>query len=295
LISRDGLLMDSFTQERAGPLTRSVYDAAAMLDTIAGFDIEDLSTAASLGKRPRRPYTSFVDANGARGARIGILRDLFRSGPIHAEGLRLMSAALIDLKRAGAILIDPVSISADLLQTLSTARVNLDEAKVSWNHYFARLGPTAPIRSVDTLLSLQASVRLSGHVLEAAKMSTLESNRHYLEKLQTRETLRLRTINLMDALALDALVYPFKTEPALAEGSVAYESDNPFSAITGLPAIVVPIGFERNSGSPVALELLARPWQEPTLIRLASGFEAFGQHRRLPATTPRLPGEVFDY
>ncbi len=103
-------------------------------------------------------------------------------------------------------------------------------------------------------------------------------------------------INLMDQHELDALIYPFKTLPAnkIGEGWTFRTASNPLSAMTGLPALVAPAGFTQ-AGLPIALEFLGRPFSEPTLIRLASGYERATHHRRTPPTTPPLPGEVIPY
>ena len=98
----------------------------------------------------------------------------------------------------------------------------------------------------------------------------------------------------MDKHQLDALIYPFKTTPA-AQHMNANEPDNAFSALTGLPALLMPVGLTPKENGPIALEFLGRPWSEPVLIRLASGFEAVAPHRVTPPTTPPLPGEKFVY
>jgi amidase len=107
--------------------------------------------------------------------------------------------------------------------------------------------------------------------------------------------LRRIAIELMDRYQLDALVYPFKTEPAARHLENARESDNPFSSVTGLPGLLMPAGLTPADHAPIALEFLGRPWSEPMLIKLASGFEAVAPHRVTPPTTPPLPGERFDY
>ena len=101
LISRTGQVMTSFTQERAGPMARSVYDVAALTDIVAGFDAEDLLTIASPGRTPKASYTTFLDKNGLRGARIGVLRDFFRKGERHAEGIAIIEKAIGHMKDAG--------------------------------------------------------------------------------------------------------------------------------------------------------------------------------------------------
>ena len=107
LVSRTGMMWSSPRQENGGPMCRSVYDCAAVLDVIAGYDPADLATEAGLGKIPDRPYTSFVTKDGLRGARIGVLREMVRKGPMHEEGVALFEQALADFRKAGAVIVDP--------------------------------------------------------------------------------------------------------------------------------------------------------------------------------------------
>ena len=100
LVSRTGQMWSSPRQENAGPMGRSVFDCAAVLDAIAGYDAADLATEASVGRLPDRPYTSFVDKEGLSGARIGVLREMVRTGPGHAEGVALFENAVADAKKA---------------------------------------------------------------------------------------------------------------------------------------------------------------------------------------------------
>ncbi|BET66710.1 amidase family protein [Opitutales bacterium ASA1] len=295
LISRTGQIMTSFTQERAGPYARNTYDMAVLLSIMRGFDAEDMVTAESLGKTPAEPYTEFLaPKDGLRGARIGVWRDLFRSGPTHVEGLALIEKAVADLKAAGAVVVDPIGTGLDMFTLLSTARTNVDEARFSYELYFSRLGPDAPIRSFAELLEKGGDLVKPNIRNVSAKIESLDREPTHTAKLKTRAVLRALAVELMDKYELDALVYPFKTEPAAPHMERAAESDNPFSSVTGLPALLVPAGFTNNN-APIAIEFLGRPWSEPTLVRLASAYEAASGHRKTPPTTPALPGEAFDY
>ena len=294
LISRTGQTMQSFTQERGGPYARNTYDMAVMLTVMAGFDAEDMVTAENLGHIPNQSYTTFLDKDGLRGARVGVWRDLFRSGPKHTDGLALIEKAIADIKKAGAVVVDPVTSGLDLFTILSTARTNNDEAKFAYNLYFSKLGPDAPIRNVDELLAKGGKL-VKPSIIESAKIPSLDHYPTHLAKLKTRDVLRKVAIELMDKYELDALIYPFKTEPAAPHMENATESDNPFSSVTGLPGLIMPTGLTPKENAPIALEFLGRPWSEPTLIKLASGFEAVAPHRVTPPTTPPLPGEKFDY
>ena len=115
------MMWSSPRQENGGPMCRSVYDCAAVLDAIAGYDPADLATEAGLGKIPDRPYTSFVSKEGLRGARIGVLREMVRKGPMHDEGVALFEKALADFKKAGAVIVDPVTTGIDLVNAQNDA------------------------------------------------------------------------------------------------------------------------------------------------------------------------------
>jgi len=126
----------------------------------------------------------------------------------------------------------------------------------------------------------------------------LDRDPQYRATLDGRVKLRESVIALMDRYDLDALIYPHKLHGPLKIGprddpERAYQP-NQMSPLTGLPAFIVPMGFTAE-GLPVGLEILGRPWSEPTLIKLASGFEAATDNRRVPDTTPPLPGERIDY
>ena len=137
---------------------------------------------------------------------------------------------------------------------------------------------------------------ISPVLIERNKVGVLDHDREYAAQLMSRRMIKEMMIGLMDKYELDALVYPFKTLPAnkIGEGWSWKTAYNPLSSATGLPAMVAPAGFTRE-GLPIAVEFLGRPFSEPTLIRLASGYEAATGHRKTPPATPPLPGETFDY
>ena len=152
-ISRSGMIASSTTQERSGPIARSMTDLAVMLTYMVGFDAEDLVTDAGRGRLPDRPYTEFLDRNALQGARIGVLRSLFRGGPEFAEGHKLAGAAMARLKESGAILVDPVGVDFDLIGALNDASVSNYERRPTHDWYLSRLPANAPIRSVAEMLA----------------------------------------------------------------------------------------------------------------------------------------------
>ena len=141
------------TGERGGPMARNMYDLCATLDAIAGFDPFDMWTAQSLGKMPEQPYVSFLDQNGLRGARVGVLKEAYDFGPVEPEVLELAKRAIAVFPAAGAKLFDPVSLGLDLRQYLA-ANVSPSryERIAAVNHYLARQGPSYPFKDAAALL-----------------------------------------------------------------------------------------------------------------------------------------------
>lgn len=296
LIPRTGQVMTSFTQERAGPMARSVYDVAALTDIVAGFDAEDLQTIVAPGNMPKESYAAGLEEDNLRGARIGVFRDLFRKGDDHAEGIAMIEAGIQQMKDAGAIIVDGVSTGLDLFPLLSVTRTNFYEGQFSYDLYFRRLGPDAPIRNMEELIEKGGSL-LKPNILRAYnEIESLTHNVEFLARRDSQETLKDAVVGLMDKYRLDALVYPFKTVPAERHMEPGHpDRDNPLSSVTGLPAILVPAGYTEAENGPIAMEFLGRPFSEPTLFKIAYGYEKVSQIRVEPPTTPPLRGEKFSY
>jgi Asp-tRNA(Asn)/Glu-tRNA(Gln) amidotransferase A subunit family amidase len=307
LIGRGGAMANTFTHERLGPMCRNTYDLAVMLDTMAGIDANDLMTAHSLTHLPSTSYTSFINPDGLRGARIGVLREMFRSGPAHAAGLALAEKAIFELNRAGATVYDPVLLGINL-DRIRMLKVNYWEAETVLDKYFVDFGPNAPFHSVREMVQKfpqQAKAEFAENLKYAPNLDP-----EYQSRLRGRKALREAVVALMDKYELDVVVFPYKTLPAtklkereaddsainavVRSGDRVGQSDNYLSSMTGLPGLLVPMG-QTPEGIPLALEFLGRPYAEPTLIKLASGFEAQTHHRKSPRHTPALPGEHFEY
>ncbi len=277
-----------------------MYDVAALTDIVAGFDAEDLLTISSPGKTPKASYTTFLEKDGLRGARIGVFRDFFRKGPKHEEGIALVEKAIAQMKEAGAVIVDQVSTGLDLFPLLdgadkgAFARVNYFEAQFSYNLYFRRLGPNAPIRNMDELIAKGGSLVQPNIVAAYKEFRTLMGNREYVARIDTQETMKAAVLDLMKKYRLDALVYPFRSVPPNHHMDDYPESDNSFSSISGLPAIVLPAGYTKTDNGPIAIEFLGAPYSEPTLFKLTYAFEQF--HLRKPRPpSPRCREEKFSY
>jgi amidase len=301
LVPRAGQVMTSFTQERAGPLARSVYDVAAIADVIAGFDAEDLLTVGSPGRTPKMSYTTFLSKDGLRGARIGVLRDFFRKGPQHAEGVAIVEHAIDEIRKQGAVVVDGLTLGVDALPLLdgtgadAFARTNYYEAQFSYNLYFRRLGSNAPIRNMDELIAKGGSLLKPSISRAYREFRSLQANPDYLARRDTQETMALAMQELMKKFRLDAIVYPFRSVPPNKHMDDYPESDNSFSSVSGMPALVMPAGYTQATNGPIAIEFLGMPFSEPTLFRIGYAFEQGAKLRKLPPTTPPLAGEVFSY
>ena len=295
LIPRTGQVMTSFTQERAGPMARSVYDVAALTDVVAGFDAEDLLTIVAPGNTPAESYTTGLDKNALRGARVGVFRDLFRQGPMHAEGVALVEKAIAQMKEAGAVIVDPVSTGTNLFPLLEETRTNYYEGQFSYNLYFRRLGPNAVIHDMDELIAKGGKLVKPNTVKAYREFNSLMHHPDFLARRDTQETLKAAVVELMDKYRLDVLVHPFKSVPPEGHLERGAEKDNPLSSVTGLPAVLVPAGYTAKVNGPISVEFLGRPFSEPTLFKLAYAYEQISKNRKVPPTTPALAGERFEY
>jgi amidase len=288
------------TGERGGPMAHSVYDLAATLDVIAGFDSDDLWTANSLGKMPLQPYVSFIDKQGLKGARVGVLLQAWDFKPVDPAVIDLARSAIKVFGEHGAKVFDPVSLDLDLVNYL---RVNTSPSRYerihAINQYLAHQGPTYPFKNAAQLLLNHPGVPTRAADKDAVeKLIDLDRDPEYRATLEGKAKLREAVIAVLDRYQLDALIFPHKLAGPLKigprEDPERQYTANQLSPTTGLPAFIVPMGFTPD-GLPVGLEILGRPWSEPTLIKLASGFEAVTNNRRVPATTPALAGEKFTY
>jgi amidase len=301
LVSRTGMMWSSPRQESGGPMCRSVYDCAATLDAIAGYDPADLATEASLGQIPERSYTTFVKADGLKGARVGVLREMVRAGAKHTEGAALFEKAVADFKTAGAIVVDPVLTGLKLPEVLQDAGAATYERADAINKYLAALPPTAPIRTVEEMIAKGGDL-VKPAIIDAAKIGSLDHHKQLVAAYKQQDMLRAAMIDVMEKYRLDAVILPYRTvitddrptTPNRAGGGSS-EASNALASYTGLPTIIVPGGFFASDGMPFAVQFLGKPFTEPTLIAVASGYEAVSKHRKSPTVAPPLAGEHFSY
>lgn len=288
LVSRSGIIPISHTQDTAGPLCRTVADAAALLNVLAGPDSRDPVTAASASHR-QADYTRFLDPAGLRGARIGVARaKLFGYSDVTD---RLAEAALDLLRREGAVVVDPANIPHVGEYDDPELEVLLYELKADLNAYLHGLGSAAPVKSLKEVIEFNEGHRdrempYFGQelFLQAEAKGPLTSAPYVRARSKCRRLSRALGIDAtMAKHKLDALVAP-TGNPAwptdLVNGDHFTGSSSTPAAVAGYPSISVPMGFAY--GLPVNLSFFGRPWSEPTLIRLAYAYEQATKHRRPP-------------
>lgn len=287
LISRAGLIPCGLTQDTIGPITRTVADAAVMLDVMAGYDPADPITSQGVPHIPSS-YTHALDADGLNGARIGVLRSFFGSAEVHAPVNDVMRQALAVIEAQGAELvviddaIDPDVLIAEVLAHHYEMQRDLDA-------YLARCPSTVAVHSTEDIIANgNAHPSVAGTLKTAVALAHDEAA--YRERLQRQEALRQRLLGLMAAHRLDALVYPHQRRLVARIGEPQAERNGVLASATGFPAIVIPAGFSAPDddaplGVPVGLELFGRPFSEPVLLRLAYAAEQALQARRQPRAT----------
>ena len=291
LVSRDGVIPVSFTQDEVGPIVRTVEDAARMLDVIAGYDPSDPITAFSTGEIPAS-YTESLDPNGLNGARIGLVLDLVGEEAIHEEVNEVIEDAITTMIQAGATIVRlHIPGFADLTRDIALSGF---EFRIAFNRYLASLGPGAPVGSLAEFIErgeFHPSLRPALEGEESVHDGLTDPE--YRSRLLRREELRQAVMTVIAANKLDAVLYPHQRRLVAPIGEDQLERNGVLSNSTGFPAIPFPGGFSapRSSapvGVPIGIELLGPEWSEPTLIRLAYAFEQATQVRRPPMSTPPL-------
>jgi len=321
LVSRFGMLPANPTQDTMGPMTRTVADAARVLDVIAGYDPNDPITAYAVGNVPAT-YTATLETDALRGARIGVLRiprdsigrptadslasrdtasgatkarrdSTARANAIEYAKVRpLFEKALADLRAQGAVLVDSLTTP-----TVRGAALSNDyETEEATDAYFAQ-HPNAPVKTLKEILLVGGVNPWRARSLIAyVGRSTAEAG--YGAVMQSREAMRVAMLKLMADRQLDAVVYATYDAPPTVIAADVLTNPRPvdgyglgdnrsLSPTLAWPAITVPMGFTSDA-LPAGLEFLGRPWSEPRLFGFAYAYEQATRHRRPPRTTPSL-------
>ena len=292
LVSRSGIIPIAHSQDTAGPMARTVRDVAILLNALAGADSEDVATTASSGKIAA-DYTRFLDPKGLRGARLGVARKYFGfSDSVDS----LMNNVMEEMKRQGAVLVDPADLDSHGKFDDSEFLVLLYELKADLNAYLATR-PDAPVHSLKDIIEFNERNKekempyfLQDVFIKAEAKDPLTS-KEYVDALAANQRLsRAEGIDaVMDKLKLDAIMAP-TGGPAwltdLINGDHSGGGSSNAAAVAGYPDITVPAGFV--SGLPVGLSFFGRAWSEPVLLKIAYGFEQATQVRKPPRFLPAV-------
>jgi amidase len=297
LVSRAGIIPSSHSQDTAGPMTRTVTDAAILLGCLAGEDPRDPATASSVGKT-YPDYRQFLDPAGLRGARIGVARKFFG---ILDQVDQLLEDAIATMKRLGAMVIDPADLPTHGQYDDAELEVLLYELKADLNAYLAGLGPNAPMRTLQDIIAfneqhkdremphfgqdLFLKAQAKGPLTEKAYLDALTKN-HRLAREEGIDA-------VMDQHQLDAIFAPTTGPAQLTDylwGDRAVGGSTTPAAVAGYPSITVPVG--QVAGLPVGVSFFGRAWSEPKLLKVAFAFEQATKARRPPLFLPTIGDQV---
>ena len=292
LLSRAGILPISHNQDTAGPMTRTVADAAALLGALAGVDERDEATLASRG-RAAADYTQFLDPDGLRGARIGVFHPASLDGDPWVEAV--LREAIAVLKDRGAVVIDPVEIATAGKFGDAEREVLLYDFKADLNRYLAELGPAAPVHTLEEAIAFNEKHRdrvmpfFAQEIFLQAQAKGPLTDEAYKKALETcRRSSRTEGLDAVFAQhKLDALVAS-SGGPAwlidLINSDTGTGGSSSFAAVSGYPNVTVPAGHA--FGLPLGLSFMGLAWSEPKLIRYAYAFEQATKARKPPRFLP---------
>ena len=293
LVSRAGIIPISHSQDTAGPMCRTVRDAATLLGVLTGGDPEDQATAASAGKAQTN-YEQYCDANGLKGARIGVARKYFGfSDAVDA----IMEHSIDVMRKQGAVIVDPADIPTLGKFDDSEMTVFMYELKADLNAYLAGLGPSAPVKTLKDIIEFNDSNQekempyFGQDLFLKSEAKGPLTEKEYLDAVaKNRQLARTEGIDaVMDKNKLDALVAP-TGGPAwitdLITGDHFGGGSSNAAAVAGYPNINVTAG--NIFGLPVGISFFGRAWSEPTLIKIAYSFEQATKARQAPKFRARI-------
>ncbi|MEO7366430.1 MAG: amidase [Gemmatimonadaceae bacterium] len=297
LISRAGIIPIAHSQDTAGPMARTVTDAAILLTALAGIDSRDPETEKSRG-HAKADYTKFLDANALRGARIGVARERFFGFSDVVD--ELMLAAIDEMKRHGATIVDPANIPTAGKFDDTETEVLLYEFKADLNKYLASLGPNAPVKSMADIIAFNERNREREMPYFAQELMVRSQAKGPLTEKKYKDALA-KNHRMSRTEGIDAVMIKHKLDAMIAPtGGPAWVTDlvngdhytggySTPSAVAGYPNINVPVGMAFEL--PVGMSIFGRAWSEPRLIGIAYAFEQATKHRQPPRFLPTLGGD----
>jgi len=292
LISRNGMSPLVVFQDTAGPMTRTVKDAAILLDALVGYDPKDEYTTAALIAAPKGSYADAIDIDSLNGARLGVVRNAFGSkdNPEAASVNRVVEVAFAKLQSAGATLIE-IEIP-DLLDHIVETSLYLTHSRHDINKFLASRPnmPTGSLEAIKAAGKFDPTLDLLVDIFEGPTHP--EDDPGYFRKLAARERFQRLVVGMMGRENLDALIYPAvqvlpPTKDDVRTGKHAcltFPTNTLIASQTWMPSICLPAGFSEE-GLPVGVEIVVLPYHEPDLFRLGSAFEAVVKARRSPRIT----------
>jgi amidase len=295
LVSRSGIIPISRTQDTAGPIARTVADAAALLAGMTGHDPAD----AAMSRRrtvAEADFRTALNPLALKGARIGVARKRYFGYSPATD--RVVDVAIAAMKAQGAVIVDPADIPTASQLDDCEFEVLLFEFKADLNAYLKRLGPSARVHSLADLIAFNLRERerempfFGQEIFEMAQKKGTLASPAYRKALTTcRARSRVQGIDaVLSAHRLDAIVAPtggpaWPIDPVNGDHFLGASSTP--AAVAGYPSITVPAGFVH--GLPVGVSFISRPWSEAKLLGLAYSFEQATHHRRLPQLLPTVP------
>ena len=306
LTSRAGVMPLNLLADIAGPIGRTVEDVATVFQVIVGEDSDDPATAAARG-RPSVDYRAALQRDGLKGARIGVLRQAYErstAGPAAAgqtapkdttdpEIHAVFNRAMADLEREGAVIVDPAAVEGlDGIRRPQGVGPCMG-FKYDINRYLAGHGDRVPVKTLAEIIKTGRFHPTVQRRLEQAEQGPENGpdTPACQAEMAYREQVRQAVLKAMDALKLDAFVYPTWSNPPRLIGDLnSPHGDNSqfFSPTTGFPAIQVPMGYTRGARLPAGMTIYGRPWDEARLFKLAYAYEQATHQRRPPASAPPL-------
>lgn len=288
LTSRDGIVPLYLNRDIGGPMARTVSDAVAVFQVIAGYDAADPVTEAARG-RDTVDYMAHLDPDALQGARLGVVRSLSDREGADPEVLARFTEALEDLGAAGAVIVDPADVPE-----LDTISGSLWCPRFKWDleAYLASLGPAAPVSTLEEIIEGDDTHPTIGARLRSFTDFEGPPGEHEgcVEAERNASVLRAGVRRVLEEHRLDALIFPTWVNPPRLIGDLNSPDGNnspQLSPPTGFPAVTVPMGYV-GDGLPVGLQLFGDAWSEARLIELAYAYEQATRHRRPPPTTPPI-------
>jgi amidase len=309
LVSRTGIMPCILTFDTGGPMARTVYDAALALGFMTGVDPKDplTSTSAGLGYTD---YTQFLKKDALKGVRVGVIRDLQGTDP---EVDRIFNESLEELKKLGAVLVDQIHYPAIVMQNRAVAMEPIRaEVKDNYLAYLGTLRPGFP-KTIEELA--EKGMQLTAPEGEfkphpsvftrfkaMSEREPLTALSYTSAKQYAMPAVKGAVLGLMEQQQVEVFVYPTRSrQPELINPQTPSIVDRPVTPsltsianVTQFPDVIVPAGVTKDH-MPVTISFFGPAYSEPRLLAYAYAYEQATQRRVVPATTPALPGEKFEY